>query len=161
MLRFLAADSMLAWSCKLIVIDSQLVRFTRIITEQQNFQDEVGCLLVDKLREGHPQMQLYRRCQHCWHIMPVLFGVAARGSQPSRGGWPATQGLCTAICASVAAALPHIHLPTPDSLLPKQATPLLLSQTQMACSCYRTTTLDLHCTHQDPQSQGTCWYHRQ
>ena len=105
-MRFPAADSMLAWSCKLNVFDAQFVHFSRIITDGDNFRCEVGRLLVDMISARYPHMPLFRRCRRRCNITPVLFGMARGTATPVVGLPP--WGLFAQIKADVMSALPQI-----------------------------------------------------
>ena len=103
--RFPAADSMLAWSCKLNVFNAQFKRFTRIITDVNDFKGEVVRLMVEMIQAHYPSQPLFHRCRRCCSITPVLFGVA-RGTAAPNMGQP-IRGLFTDIKQQVNAEL-HI-----------------------------------------------------
>ena len=84
-MRFPAADSMLAWSCKLNVFDSQFVRFARIISDTHNLKTEIIRLLSEMIAARYPHADLMRRCRRRCEITPVLLG-AARGTEAPRFG---------------------------------------------------------------------------
>lgn len=102
----IAADSMVAWSCKLNVFNTQFVRFSRIITDVQSFKTEVVQLLVEMIRAGYPHVQLLYRCRRRCKITPVLFGVTrGDGHGPHRG----LSGLFPEIKAAVPNAIPDLN----------------------------------------------------
>ena len=105
-MRFPAADSMLAWSCKLNVFDAQFVRFSRIITDGENFRAEIVRLLVEMISAGYPRVTLLLRCRRRCNITAMLFGMA-RGTAAPQVGRP-VRGLYARITNDVIAALPWI-----------------------------------------------------
>lgn len=108
-MRFPAADSMLAWSCKLNVFDAQFVRMAGIITDVVHFQTEITLLLVEMIRAGYPSRPLFRRLRYRCHTTPVLFGVArGTASQSHVGRMP--RGMYPDIRAAVTRAVPGLIL---------------------------------------------------
>ena len=77
--RFPAADSMLAWSCKLNVFNAQFKRFSRAITDVYSFKAEVVRLMSEMIQGNYPTGTLLHRCRRCCNVTPFLFG-AARGT---------------------------------------------------------------------------------
>ena len=102
-MRFPAADSMLAWSCKLNVFNAQFTRFSRIISDATNFKFEVVRLLAEMIDAKYPAQPLLQRCRRCCNRIPVLFGVA-RGTQASTMGRP-VHGMFTDIRKEVMSRL--------------------------------------------------------
>ena len=83
--RFPPIESMLALSCKLNVFDSQFVRFSRLITEVNNFVAEVVLLLALMIMEGYPEGPLLGRCKTRVRTTSVLFGAARGMGQDTHG----------------------------------------------------------------------------
>lgn len=106
--RFPAWDSMLPWSCKLNVFNSQFDRFAEIITDGDNFVDEVVKLLVEMLKGSYPIGHLFHRCRQCCLVTPMLFGMA-RGTRQGQVGRP-LHGLYPVIRHEVRRALPHLDM---------------------------------------------------
>lgn len=77
-MRFPAADSMLAWSCKLNVFKCVQCPVGTILTHHhwiQSFKAEVVQLLVEMIKAGYPHVQLLYRCRRRCKITIVLFGI--------------------------------------------------------------------------------------
>ena len=102
-MRFPAADSMLAWSCKLNVFNTQFTQFSRIIADATNFKFEVVRLLAEMIDARYPAQPLLQRCRRCCSRISVLFGVA-RGTQASTMGRP-VHGMFTDIRKEVMSSL--------------------------------------------------------
>ena len=105
-MRFPAADSMLAWSCKLNVFDSQFVRFARIITDTCSLKAEIIRLLIDMIGARYPHADLIHRCRRRCQITPIMLGVARGTGAPRFGRAPS--GFHPQIKVAVVFAFPHL-----------------------------------------------------
>ena len=66
----------LSANCKWNIFDAQFVRFTRIISDKDNFVAELLRLLHDLMDRGYPRQELLRRCRRRIVTSHILFGVA-------------------------------------------------------------------------------------
>ena len=82
-MRFPAADSMLAWSCKLNVFTAQFMRMAGIITDEYRFQTEIATLLIEMITAGYPSGPLFHRLRFRCMVTPMLFGAARGTHTPS------------------------------------------------------------------------------
>ena len=110
--RFPAIDSMLSLSCKLNVFDAQFVRFSRIITDVQDFCQAVVSLLVSMIRAGYPQPELLGRCKRRCCVTPVLFAVARGTERVPPSEHRPLKGLFPRIRDSTIARLRALHANT-------------------------------------------------
>ena len=82
----------LSASCKWNIFASQFVRYTRIITDQDNFVEELVRLMTELVDLGYPLAGLLSRCRQRVLTTPILFGVA-RGAAHTQLDAPRPRGL--------------------------------------------------------------------
>ena len=68
------------------------MRYSRILSDQDNFVDEIVRLMTDLVRLGYPADELLYRCWQRVRTTPILFGVA-RGIAQSVSHTPKPRGL--------------------------------------------------------------------
>ena len=101
--RFPHHESLLSMQCKYGVLGSRLIHFSRIITDPQNFVDEVVGLMVEMVRGGYSLNKLLSHCRGVSMRVAVDLGLAP-GVLPLQGG-RVSQGLRKGLYSAIRVAV--------------------------------------------------------
>ena len=106
-IRLQHISTCLSASCKWNIFDAQFVRFTRLITDVNDFVDQLVSLLSELLDRGYPLSELLWRCRRRVLSSHVLFGVA-RGVPRSDSQGMRARGLYPLVRARLMQNMPNI-----------------------------------------------------